>query len=253
MIAVIRRACLRRLEMCRSSSMPGQGQGDASARSAARLDAASAVHLTRARREHRRRGGRVRLDDRLDPADCRVGWPERLHGEGSGRAPSPLPPRLPGSIVHIEVTPGREYLVHRNGFLAGTPGIEVTIGFRQPLEASEAAADEFILRRIGGRGRAWVELSGDVVRRDLAAARRCARTRGTSACRKRRSPCRWPSLSGLPPVTWARIAQCFAVLSGPGTVWLQSMPLLAAPHRPFAVRDALTQSSQERGKQEHEP
>ena len=77
--------------------------------------------------------------------------------------------RLPGSILHIEVTPGREYLVHRNGFLAGTPGIEVTIGFQQPLEATEAPADEFILRRIGGRGRAWVELSGDVVRRDLAA------------------------------------------------------------------------------------
>jgi uncharacterized protein (AIM24 family) len=44
------------------------------------------------------------------------------------------------------------------------------------------------------------------------------------------------------------IAQDLAVLSGPGTVWLQSMPLLAGPHRPFAVRDAITQSSQERGK-----
>ena len=41
--------------------------------------------------------------------------------------------RLPGSILQIEVTPEREYLVHRNGFLAGTPGIEVTTGFRQTL------------------------------------------------------------------------------------------------------------------------
>jgi hypothetical protein len=49
------------------------------------------------------------------------------------------------------------------------------------------------------------------------------------------------------------VAQGLAVLSGPGTVWLQSMPLLAGPHRPFAVRDALTQSSQQQGKQEHEP
>lgn len=77
--------------------------------------------------------------------------------------------RLPGSIMHIEVAPGHEYLVHRNGFLARTPGIEVTTGFQQPLEATETTADKFILRRIGGRGRAWVELSGDVVRRDLAA------------------------------------------------------------------------------------
>ena len=161
--------------------------------------------------------------------------------------------RLPGSILHIEVEPGHEYLVHRNGFLAGTPGIEVTIGFQQPLEATETAADKFILRRIGGRGRAWVELSGDVIRRDLAA--------GTSL---RTHPWHIGMSDASVAVQMAELvrpatsylgtaAQSLAVLSGPGTVWLQSMPLLAGPPRPFAVRDALTQSSQERGKQEHEP
>ncbi len=77
--------------------------------------------------------------------------------------------RLPGSIVCLEISPEQEYLVHRRGFLAGTPGIEVTTGFRQPLRTASRAADEFVLRRIGGCGRAWVDLSGDVVRRDLAA------------------------------------------------------------------------------------
>ena len=161
--------------------------------------------------------------------------------------------RLPGSILHIEVAPGHEYLVHRNGFLAGTPGIEVSIGFQQPLEATETAAGKFILRRIGGRGRAWVELSGDVIRRDLAA--------GTSL---RTHPWHIGMADASVAVQMAELvrpatsylgtaAQDLAVLSGPGTVWLQSMPLLAGPHRPFAVRGALTQSSQERGKQEHEP
>jgi uncharacterized protein (AIM24 family) len=161
--------------------------------------------------------------------------------------------RLPGSILHIQVTPGHEYLVHRNGFLAGTPGIEVTIGFQQPLEATETAAEMFILRRIGGRGRAWVELSGDVIRRDLAA--------GTSL---RTHPWHIGMSDASVAVQMAElvrpatsypgtVAQGLAVLSGPGTVWLQSMPLLAGPHRPFAVRDALTQSSQQQGKQEHEP
>ncbi len=160
--------------------------------------------------------------------------------------------RLPGSIVHIEVTPGHEYLVHRNGFLAGMPGIEVTIGFQQPLEATETAADKFILRRIGGRGRAWVELSGDVIRHDLAA--------GTSL---RTHPWHIGMSDASVAVQMAElvrpatsylgtVAQGLAVLSGPGTVWLQSMPLLASPHRPFAVRGALMQSNQERGKQEHD-
>jgi uncharacterized protein (AIM24 family) len=136
--------------------------------------------------------------------------------------------RLPGSILHIDVAPGREYLVHCNGFLAGTPGIEITTGFQQPLDAAETAAGKFILRRIGGSGRAWVELSGDVIRRDLAA--------GTSL---RTHP--WhigmsdasvavQMAELVRPATGGTVAQGLAVLSGPGTVWLQS------------------KSSQERGK-----
>jgi uncharacterized protein (AIM24 family) len=153
--------------------------------------------------------------------------------------------RQPGSILDIEVAPGQEYLVHSNGFLAGTPGIEVAIGFRQPLEATETPADNFILRRIGGRGRAWVQLAGDVIRRDLAA--------GTSL---RTLPWHIGISDAFVAVQMAElarpatsylgtVAQGLAVLSGPGTVWLQSMPLLAGPQRPFAVRDALTQSTQE--------
>src|SRR6202167_3840867 len=149
--------------------------------------------------------------------------------------------RLPGSILHIEVAPGREYL-------AGTPGIEVTIGFQQPLEATETTADKFILRHIGGRGRAWVELSGDVIRRDLAAGT-SLRTHpwhiGMSDASVTVQMAELVRPAASPPGT---IAQGLAVLSGPGTVWLQSMPLLPAPRRRFAVRDPLTQSSQERGK-----
>jgi len=146
--------------------------------------------------------------------------------------------RLPGSIVPVEVTPGHEYLVHRGGFLAGTPGIELTSGFKQSLGASEVAADEFILRRIGGQGRAWVELHGDVVRRDLEA--------GTSL---RTHPWHIGMAEGPVAVQLAEVAlpatSClgrnahyFALLSGPGTVWLQSMPLLAAPRGRLAAGSA---------------
>jgi uncharacterized protein (AIM24 family) len=148
--------------------------------------------------------------------------------------------RLPGSILQIEVTPDHEYLVHRNGFVAATPGIEVSIGFQQVLATAEVSAEEFILRRIGGRGRAWVELSGDVVRRDLAT--------GTSL---RTHPWHVGMSDASVAVQMAELAapagsnlsadaQHCAVLSGPGTVWLQSMP--AAPYRRLAVGPMPAQS-----------
>jgi uncharacterized protein (AIM24 family) len=134
--------------------------------------------------------------------------------------------RMPGTIVGIDVKPGQEFLVHRRGFLAGTPGIEITTGFRQELRA-EAQAGDFTLQRVGGHGRAWVELSGDVVTRDLAA--------GASL---RTHPWHIGMCGGSVVVLMAELeeaarrdpagdARYFAVLSGPGSVWLQSMQLLA--------------------------
>ena len=146
--------------------------------------------------------------------------------------------RLPGSIVCLEISAEQEYLVHRRGFLAGTQGIEVTGGFRQPLPASTDAADEFVLRRLCGHGRAWVDLSGDVVRRDLA--------KGTSL---RTRPWHLGICEASVAVQMAELwhaADCqsgggahhFAVLSGPGSVWLQSMPLPAGSARSLAADPA---------------
>ncbi len=136
--------------------------------------------------------------------------------------------RLPGSILGIEIVPGREYLVHRHGFLAGTPGIEVTMGYQHSYNSTGGLAGDFVLRRIGGHGRVWVELSGDVVRRELAA--------GTSL---RTHPWHIGMFDASVAVQMAELQEVsadlfgnevsrFAVLSGPGAVWLQSMPLLAA-------------------------
>jgi uncharacterized protein (AIM24 family) len=132
--------------------------------------------------------------------------------------------RMPGSIVCLEVTGDRHYLVHRRGFLAATPGVLVTTGFQQPVRGSDAAAGVFVLRRISGSGRAWVGLSGDAVLRDLSS--------GSSL---RTHPWHIGICDASIAVQMAELRHFaddtfhFAVLSGPGSVWLQSMPLRGGP------------------------
>ena len=77
--------------------------------------------------------------------------------------------KVPGSILPVDVGPGAEYLVHWHGFLAGTPGIEVSAGFQQSFRAGIFADEGFILHRLGGQGRAWAELSGHVIPHELVA------------------------------------------------------------------------------------
>jgi uncharacterized protein (AIM24 family) len=122
----------------------------------------------------------------------------------------------PGRILSIEAGPQDEgYQVRRSDLMARTPGVQVRV---------DPAEHGVTLCRIGGSGRAWVGLAGDVVRRELTAAQ---------------SLRAHPEHVGMFDSTVAiQVTQVqgtssrnsgytCAVLSGPGVVWLQSMPSAA--------------------------
>src|SRR6202046_2507936 len=75
--------------------------------------------------------------------------------------------KLPGHIVPLEVAPGHEYMIHRHGFLCATSQIQVGVGFQQSLGAGIFGGDGFLLQKVTGVGTAWLELSGELVIRDL--------------------------------------------------------------------------------------
>ena len=124
----------------------------------------------------------------------------------------------PGHILSLEVGPQDEgYLVRRSGVMARTPGVQVRAG---PAEHG------LVLWRIGGSGRAWVELAGDVVRRELTpdqSLRAHPRHIGMFDTMVAIQVTQVDGISGRD-----RGYPC-AVLSGPGAVWLQSMPSAAEP------------------------
>ncbi len=60
--------------------------------------------------------------------------------------------KLPGHIVPMEVGPGREYMIHRHGFLCSTPQVQIGIGFQQSLGAGIFGGSGFVLQHVGGQG-----------------------------------------------------------------------------------------------------
>src|SRR6202161_4160675 len=75
--------------------------------------------------------------------------------------------KVPGHIVPIELGQGPEYLIHRHGFLCATDQVTITLGFQQSLGAGIFGGDGFLLQKLGGVGTAWIELSGELIRKDL--------------------------------------------------------------------------------------
>jgi uncharacterized protein (TIGR00266 family) len=143
--------------------------------------------------------------------------------------------KVPGSILPVDVGSGREFMVHRHGFLAGTPGIQISAGFQQSFTAGVFGGEGFILQRIGGHGRAWAELSGEVVRRELAPGQSLRVHPGHIGMFEASVAFQVVRVPGIANRYFGGDSHHFAVLSGPGTVWLQSMPLsiLAASLAPF--------------------
>ena len=143
--------------------------------------------------------------------------------------------KLPGSIVSVDVGPGYEgCLVCASSFLAGTPGVRVAAE-TGPLTSGAPDGDRLALWRIGGTGRAWIELPGDVVKRELGA--------GQSLRAHPRHIGMFDTTITI-QVTQVRDvcgrddAYPCAVLSGPGVVWLRSMPVNAGPDGATTARSA---------------
>lgn len=122
----------------------------------------------------------------------------------------------PGRILCVEVGARDEgYLFRRSGFMARTPGVQMRVG---PAERGLA------LWRTGGSGRVWVELAGDVVRRELTA--------GQSLRAHPKHVGMFDSTVAIQVAPLRAISSRYsgypcAVLSGPGVVWLQSMSFAA--------------------------
>src|ERR1700739_2852255 len=75
--------------------------------------------------------------------------------------------KVPGIILPIELSQGHTYMVHRHGFLCGTAGIEVSIGFQRSLGAGLFGWGGLILQKLAGNATAWIELGGEIVSYDL--------------------------------------------------------------------------------------
>jgi uncharacterized protein (AIM24 family) len=137
-----------------------------------------------------------------------------------------LAARRPGSIVTVDIGPGQEMLVHADEFLAGTPAIKVSHG-RQFFAAGAFAGTGPAFHRIGGEGRAWVELAGQAVRHELNAGESLRAYPGHVGMFEPTVSLQLTRVHDMANRSPGDDALYFAVVSGPGAVWLQSTPLPA--------------------------
>jgi uncharacterized protein (AIM24 family) len=133
--------------------------------------------------------------------------------------------KLPGRIFEIGINPGQGYLVHRHGWVCGTEGIVPTVGLQQTIRGGMDGGDGFVLQRLEGEGRAWIELSGEITTYDLAAGQTMLVHPGHVGLFEDRVSFTITRLPGIKNIVFGGDGYHLVALTGPGSVWLQSMPV----------------------------
>ncbi len=147
--------------------------------------------------------------------------------------------KLPGHIFPVDIGPGEEYMAHRHGFLAGTPGLELSVALQQSFRGGIFGGEGFLLQHLSGAGRAWIELSGEVMTFDLVAGQSMRVHPGHVGLFQGTVTFSVVRVPGITNRYLGGDGHHFAVLTGPGRIWLQSMPLpmLAGALEPYLERD----------------
>ncbi|MGH2458494.1 MAG: TIGR00266 family protein [Chloroflexota bacterium] len=150
--------------------------------------------------------------------------------------------KVPGQILPVEVNPGQSYFIHRHGFLCGTQGAELSIGFQRSLGTGIFGGEGFVLQKIAGTAQVWIELDGEVVTYDLQPGETLRVHPGHVGMFESSVRFDMTTVPGIKNKLFGGDGLFLAALTGPGKIWLQSMPLpnLAHAIQPYLPRVAET-------------
>lgn len=142
---------------------------------------------------------------------------------------------FPGSIRAFEIGPGKELVVQKSGFLAAEAGVELSIFFQKKLGSGFFGGEGFIMQKLSGQGIAFAEFDGHVVEYELAAGQSLVVDTGYIAAMDATCSMDIVTVPGVKNAFFGGEGLFNTVVSGPGHIWLQTMPIssVAAVLRPF--------------------
>ncbi|MEA4955619.1 MAG: TIGR00266 family protein [Pseudoflavonifractor sp.] len=142
---------------------------------------------------------------------------------------------FPGSIRALSISPDHPVIVQKSGFLASEDSVDLSIFFQKKLGAGFFGGEGFILQQLSGRGTAFVEIDGFAVEYDLAPGQQIIVDTGNLAMMDATCSIDIQSVKGVKNVLFGGEGLFNTVITGPGKVVLQTMPVsnFAAAMAPF--------------------
>lgn len=146
---------------------------------------------------------------------------------------------FPGRILPLQIDAQHTYVVQKMAFLASTMGVELSMTFRKKLGAGAFGGEGFIMESLTGNGIVFLECDGELVDYELAAGQTLLVDTGNVLGYTQGVTLEIEKISGVKNVLFGGEGLFNTKLTGPGHVWLQTMPLanvidVIAAHMPVS-------------------
>lgn len=132
---------------------------------------------------------------------------------------------FPGKIIPLEIGPGKEMILQKRAFLAAEVSVKLGIYFSQKLGAGIFGGEGFIMQKLSGHGMAFAEIDGEVIEYELSAGEQLIVDTGNVAGFEPGVSMEIKQVAGLKNKLLGGEGFFNTLLTGPGKIWLQTMPI----------------------------
>ena len=130
-----------------------------------------------------------------------------------------------GNILAVEITPDKPIIIQKRAFLASTPDVNMEIFFQKKIGTALFGGEGFIMQKLSGSGIVFLELDGSVINYDLKAGEQMLISTGHLAMMDATVSMDVQQIKGAKNILFGGESLFNTVVTGPGVVTVQSMPL----------------------------
>lgn len=138
---------------------------------------------------------------------------------------------FPGSIIPYRVTPGNGIVVQKRGFLAMEKGLELSVYFQKRLGKGFFGGEGFVMQQIKGDGLVFLEIDGYCKEYDLGEGQSIVVDTGYLAAMSESCTMDVETVKGAKNIFLGGEGLFFTRITGPGKVYIQSMPIINTAER----------------------
>ena len=155
---------------------------------------------------------------------------------GSGKAKVAFASPYPGTIIPLRLNNyGGRLICQKDSFLCAARGVSIGIHFQRKILTALFGGEGFIMQKLEGDGQIFVHAGGTVIERDLKPGERIDVDTGCVVAFTESVNFDVRPVGGIKSMLFGGEGVFLATLTGPGHVWLQSLPFSRMAGRMFAA------------------